>query len=352
MNGTTAPPHFDETLGALEQRQYQARPLCDVLDDVVSHNRRFIHHSDESTHWLVALWVAHTHGLDKWDYTGRLYIHAPQPGVGKSMQAKVMQRLCPNDYRTVGVSAPGLFRAIDDGRPTVFLDEADNQFKETGGRDKADVTAVINGGYERGNHVVRSVNGVARWYHTYAAMCVVGIDNGTLPEATRTRCIPVAMVPKPAGSTLEKFRPRLHEDWQDEIRWQLSNAALDWAVADCPFDNRQGDLWESLCAVAASAGGTWPERAAVAAERHLWRSDVPEGKRLLRSIKDWFDANPQHAKVQSAVLAAHVSSYDDLPSMQGKGVAQRLKGYGLEPRKRSESWYHRADLEPVWRQWL
>ena len=338
-------------LGEVEET-YAARPLSDVLDDVVAYNRRYVYHPDDSTHWLIALWVAHTHGLDRWDYTGRLYIHAPQPGVGKSMQAKVMQRLCPNDHKTVGVSAPGLFRAIALGRPTVFLDEADNQFSPWGGKDRDDVTAVINGGYEPGNNVVRSVGGQPVSYETYAAMCIIGIDNGTLPEATATRCIPVPMVPKPDGTDVERYRFREHQEFADEVRWQLSTAALDWRVQECPFSNRQADLWESLWTVALAAGGEWPERVRAASERHVWRHDVPEGKRFLEAVRDWFTKNPQETKVQSSVLAAHVSSYDDLPVMQGKGVAQRMKGYGVVPQKRSESWYHRAQLEAVWRLWL
>ena len=58
-------------LGEVDET-YTARALSDVLDDVVAHNRRYVYHPHESTHWLIALWVAHTHGLDRWDYTGRL----------------------------------------------------------------------------------------------------------------------------------------------------------------------------------------------------------------------------------------------------------------------------------------
>lgn len=342
---------LDGELGELGQ-EYASRPLRSVLDDVVAHNRRFVYHQHEETHWLIALWVAHAHGLDAWDYTGRLYIHAPQPGVGKTMQAKVIQKLCPNDHKTVGVSAPGLFRSIAMGRPTLFLDEADNQFSPYGGKDRDDVTAVINGGYEPGNYVVRSERGLPVSYETYSAMCIIGIDNGTLPEATRTRCIPVQMVPKPTGTSIERYRPREHQQFADEVRWQLSNAALDWSVSECPFENRQADLWEALWSVARAAGGLWPERVEKAAQRHCWKHAVPEGKRFLRAVRDWFDMHPRETKVQSSVLAAHVSSYDDMPVMQGKGVAQRMRGYDVTPQKRSESWYHRDQLEPVWNMWL
>lgn len=353
MQTATAPPSPSGELDELEDR-FAARPLSDVLDDVASYNRRFIYHQDESTHWLIALWVAHAHGLDTWDYTGRLYITAPDYGVGKSEQAKVMANLCPNAYRSASVSAPGLFGAIDEmGRPTLFIDEADNQFSPYGGKDKADVTSVINGGYEfDAPGVFRRVGGATREYRTYTAMAIVGKDNGTLPKATRTRCIPVQMVPKPPGSSVEKYRSRIHGDFHDEIRWQLSSAAMDYKLTPCPFNNRQADLWESLWSVAAAAGGEWPERCRVASERHQWKHDVSEGRLFLLAVRDWFEAHPQETKVQSSVLAAHVSSYDDLPRMEGKGVALRMQGYEVSPQKRSSSWYHREKLEPVWERWL
>lgn len=356
MTGTTALPEDlsptpDGALGELEPL-YEARPLGDVLDDVVAHNKRFIYHADESTHDLIALWVAHSHGLDKWDYSGRLYIHAPVPGVGKSAQAKVIERMTPNGHRTVGTSAPGLFRAIAQSRPTVFLDEADNQFSPTGGRDKADVTAVINGGYEPGNYVRRSVNGVSVPYETYTAMAIVGIDNGTLPEPTQTRCIPVRMSPIPAGVTTERYRWREYAEFDDEIRWQLTNAALDWEWTETPFKMRQADLWEAMWAVAKAAGGEWPERCRIAAERHQWRDVVSQQHRFLMAVRDWFTEHPAETKVQSSVLARWVSSYDDLPTMEGKGVAQRMNGFEVPRAKRSASFYHLSDLQPVFDKWL
>lgn len=347
--------HPDPVTGELGELEplYEARPLSDVLDDVVAHNQRFIYHADESTHWLMALWVAHTHALDKWDYSGRLYITAPQPGVGKSAQAKVIERMTPNGHRTVGTSAPGLFRAIADRRPTVFLDEADNQFSPYGGKDKADVTAVVNGGYEPGNYVQRSVGGVSVSYETYTAMAIVGIDNGTLPEPTQTRCIPVRMSPIPKGVETERYRYRLHGDFCDEVRWQLTNAAMDYEWTECPFKMRQADLWESLWAVAKAAGGEWPERCRKAAEHHQWRDAVSEQQRFLMAVHDYFVKHPAEKKVQSSVLAQWVSSYDNLPTMKGKGVAMRLqRGYEVFPQKRSESWYHLSDLQPVFDKWL
>lgn len=331
---------------------YPSRPLAAVLDDIVKHNQRFIYHPDESTHWLMALWVAHTHGLDKWDYSGRLYIHAPQPGVGKTAQAEVIKRMCPNELPIGGTSAPGLFRVVESGRPTVFMDEADNQFSPYGGKDKADVTQVVNTGYKPGWYITRSVGGHTVRYETYMAMCIIGIDNGTLPESTQTRCIPVRMLPIPKDVTIERYRYRLHTDFCDEIRWQLSVAALDWQWTATPFKMRQADLWEALWAVADSAGGPWPDRVRIAADRHLWDDNESEQRRFLLAVRDWFTSHPGQTRVQSSVLAQWVSSYDDLPQMAGKGVAARLKGYRVKPVKRSESWYKLTDLEPVFQQWL
>src|SRR4051812_42070754 len=121
-------------LGDLEA-PYDAETLSASLDRIVTFNKRFITHADESSHWLVALWVASTHAMPVWDWHGRLYITAPQPGCGKSTQAEVMALLSHNADQTASTSGPGLFRNISANQPTLFLDEAESQFSRNAGRD-------------------------------------------------------------------------------------------------------------------------------------------------------------------------------------------------------------------------
>ena len=64
----TAPPAGE--VGDLPAT-YKPEPLATTLDRVVAFNRRFVHHADDSTHDLIALWVAHTYGMPVWDWTGQ-----------------------------------------------------------------------------------------------------------------------------------------------------------------------------------------------------------------------------------------------------------------------------------------
>jgi hypothetical protein len=341
----TAPPAGE--VGDLPTT-YKPEPLAATLDRVVAFNRRFVHHADDSTHDLIALWVAHTYGMPVWDWTGRLYITAPQPGCGKSTQADVMALLSADALPASSVSGPGLFRAISAGPPTVFLDEAENQFSAYGGRDTEIVTAVVNGGYKRGAFVVRSESNVPVRHSTFAPLCIIGVDNGRLPDTTRSRCIPVRMTP---GADCERFRSRAHKDFAAEVATRFADAAIDWQIAECGT-MRQADLWEALYSVANAAGGDWPKRCAVAAERHVWDRKPSTSGLTLATVRDWFREHDRD-RVTSSVLADYLSANDELPRITPKALAPIMAGYRVYPTKSNGSMtYWRRDLAPVFARWL
>lgn len=329
---------------------YPPEPLSVTLDRIVEHNKRFVFHPHESTHHLVALWVAHTHAMSVWDWTPRLYITAPQPGCGKSMQAKVMEPLAFNGHRMAGTSAPGLFRLISAGKPTIFLDEAENQFSGNRNRDMDNVTMVVDGGYERGNFVNRSERNVSVAHETYTAMAIIGIDNGKMPETIRDRCIPLRM--RPGGSLPERYRAREHSEFVTEVQTRLAEAALDWRVVETPFNMRHADLWEPLWSVAHAAGGEWPARVKAAADHHTWDQKASVAARTLAAVRDYFREHDVD-RVASSMLAAHVTSFDDLPTMSAKTLAKVMQGYRVYPTKSNGVMtYWRKSLQPVFAEWL
>lgn len=329
---------------------YPPEPLAATLDRIVEFNRRFVHHRHDSTHDLVALWVAHTYGMPVWDFTGRLYITAPQPGCGKSTQAEVMAHLCPDAVQTASASGPGLFRLISTGSPTLFIDEAENQFSPHGGRDREIVTSVINAGYKRGFDVVRSESNAAAKHPIFAAIAIVGIDNGLLPDTTRSRCIPIRMTPGP--NIPEKFRPRRHEEFADEIGVRLAISALDWELVESEQSMRQGDLWESLFSVAEAAGDGWPERALLALREHRWNAEVSESAAILRGIHDYFDSTGVD-RVAGAALAGWLSNDDALPAISAKRLAMILRGYEIRSRKSNghQKYFH-DDFQESFTTWV
>lgn len=343
---STAP---DGEVGEVSQ-PYRAEPLATTLDRVVAFNRRFVHHELDSTHDLIAVWVAHTFAMPVWDYTPRIYITAPQPGVGKTKQATVAALLCPDSVEASSVSGPGLFREISARQPVVFLDEAENQWSPGGGRDKEIVTAVVNRGYEPDGFVIRSEGNAAVRHSVYAAVAIVGVDNGLLPETTRSRAIPVRMTP--GGGRAERFRRRQHAEFADEIRLHLSAAAMDYRVMDSGLDDRDADLWESLYAVADSAGGDWPARIRTAHQEHQWDQSVSQARLTLEVVQRYFKENKTD-RVSAAALAAYLTAEDALPVITPKGLHKVMSGYRVAPRKTNGvSTYYRGSFTHVFDVWL
>jgi hypothetical protein len=326
-----------------------AEAPAETLERMLSFHKRFIHHPDESTHHLAVLWAAHTHAMRKWRSTPRLYITAPEPGCGKSTQAELLAFFSPTAIQTANMTAATLFRLIDAHSPTVFMDEADNQFANPSNQ----LTAVINDGYTKSGSTWRTERGVPTRYSVYCALALIGIENGTLPEATRTRCIPIQMRPLPAGAKVQGFDEHDHELFKEDIHERLDELGGKVERVDSPYEGRLNQLWSPLFSVAKAAGGKWPERVARAAEKHQWEKIVSEPKRILRATKDYFDEHPKAVKVTSAELADFVSAYDDLPAISPKALAKTMGGYGVRSRKSNGSMrYFKADLEQVWEQWL
>lgn len=314
--------------------------LADTLNRLAEFNRRFLYHPDESTYDLTALWSAHTHSMQTWRATPRLYIVAPEPGCGKTTQAEVLSFASRNGILAGTTSTAGLFTIINSR--TVFLDETDNLFSAH--NERKVLTAVINAGYTPDGYVLRKDGPIP----VYGPLAFAGIEDGRMPETTRQRCIPIRMR---VGQPAEMFDPFDHIAYGDEVRARLAHASEGWSYIKPAQVNRNNQIWAALHSVAAAAGEDWPERAQAAQAVHQWPSEVNERKAVLAATWDYFDG-VKAERVTSSVLAAHISADDRLPHVTPKALAARMKGYGIEPRKISSMYYYRADFGPAWSEWL
>ena len=104
-----------------------------------------------------------------------------------------------------------------------------------------------------------------------------------------------------------------------------------------PLQDRDADVWESLITIADTVGGTWPNRARVAAVTLVTASkdiDPSLGIRLLADLRIVFGSRDQ--MTTKAVLGA-LNSLGEAPwgDLKGKplderGLALRLKQYGVK----------------------
>ncbi|MDN4162957.1 DUF3631 domain-containing protein [Nocardioides abyssi] len=339
MTTLPAPPETADAPDLLSTLPHET--LAETLDRLVEFQKRFVYHPHESTYDLTVLWAAHTHAMQTWRATPRLYIVAPERGCGKSTQADIIKFASHAGIRAGTSSTAGLFKICQ--LNTVFLDETDNLF--SGHPERKVLTAVINDGYTPDGFVLRKSGAIP----VYGALAFAGIENGTMPEATRQRCIPVQMR---VGEPEEAFDPYDHIAYHDEVQARLAKHSESWTWVKPTTVNRTNQIWAPLHSIAAAAGGDWPKRAREAQKRHQWPDEAENlPNEILSATRDYFDEH-KGDRVQSSVLADYLSAYDTLPNITPKALRPCMKAYGVEPRKISNWYYFRSDLEPVWNEWL
>src|SRR3954462_12724584 len=85
---------------------------------------RFVSYPSEHAHVAHALWIVHTHLMDRWDSTPRLAFLSAEPASGKPRALEVSELLVPNPVSTVNVSSAYLFRKVGtEPGATILFDE-------------------------------------------------------------------------------------------------------------------------------------------------------------------------------------------------------------------------------------
>jgi uncharacterized protein DUF3631 len=131
------------------------------------------------------------------------------------------------------------------------------------------------------------------------------------------------------------------------------------------FDNRLGDNYRLLLAIADLAGGEWPEKAREAAQRLSGTADIASvGTRLLAAIKAIFDETGADA-IGSADLLAKLTADPDAKWAEWKAgkpishaqLARLLTPFGIAPGPvrigtQQIRGYRRSQFEDSWERYL
>jgi Protein of unknown function (DUF3631) len=230
--------------------------------------------------------------------------------------------------------------------------------------------AVFNSGWTRGAVVLRCI-GDDKVPHAFPTFCprALGMKGRKLPETTLSRSIIIELKRKTADEKAQHFRavddPCLEELRQQALRWATDNAeALNGAEPQMPpgFDNRLGDNFRLLLAIADLAGGEWPERAREAAQTLSGAGDsASTGTQLLADIRAAFDEAKSDV-LSSADLVGKLTAEPDSQWAEwrsGKPITQNqlarlLKPFGIAPGQvritadRQSRGYRRVQFEDAW----
>jgi hypothetical protein len=221
------------------------------------------------THYLVlppgaavalTLWAAHAHAFAAFLLSPRLNLSSLQPGCGKTTTLDLLASLVPRPLRTENLTAPVLFRLVDQFHPTLLLDEVDTYLTAA-----EELRGLLNAGHKRGACAYRceGENNSVRAFKAFTPAVLAGI--GSLPDTLLDRSISVLLVPAKPGALTAHFDQR-HTEIETTLtrkltRWTRDNSAA-LQACDPPLPatafNRLADNWRPLFAIAQVAGGVWP----------------------------------------------------------------------------------------------
>lgn len=349
--------------------------LASMLSDIHGYLSRFIAYPSPDTAIAHVLWIAHCHAMDAWESTPRLAALSPEPGSGKTRLLELTDNLVPRPVEAVNVSAAYLFRKVADenGRPTILFDEIDTVFGPKANNNE-DLRGLLNAGHRQGavagRCVVRGKEILTEEIPAYCAVALAGLDD--LPDTIRTRSIIIRMRRRAPGETVEPYRRRLHAPEGHRLRDLLADMIgavepeLRCAIPTMPEGvvDRDADVWEPLLAIADKAGGSWPERARVAAVTLVTdsKAGTPSlGVRLLSDLRAIFADSEQLRtdEIIEKLCALEESPWGDLRGkpIDSRGLAQRLRKYDVKPKtirvmSATAKGYTRESLSDAWQRYL
>jgi hypothetical protein len=295
---------------------------------------------------VLALWGLATHLFDCFDAFPYLAITSPTKRCGKTRVAELLEMVCLNPLRAVGISVAALFRTIEAKKPTLIIDEAES-LRGKGERAEA-LREILNAGYRKGQTVIRCVGGngkdyKTREFETFCPKALVLI--GSLPDTLADRSIPVEMRRR-TTEPLERFRfDRAKRETRSLVasvkQWAKAHraAVARWYHANdlsC-LEDREAELWLPLFAVCAVLA---PERLAeleaialrlAGAKAASEPSDL--GIKLLADIRDVFDEVSED-RLRTEVLVFNLNAHGESPWPawnHGKGLNPYNLGRLLAP---------------------
>src|SRR5262249_20828096 len=294
---------------------------------------------------VIPLWIAFAWTHDVATFSPILVIQSADADSGKTTMCKVIALLTPRAHVIAEPTGPVFYRFVDQYHPTLIVEDADQLLAR-----RPDLAHIVNVGWTRNTSIYRTnVSGHPQKFDTFCPKVLSGIDLlAHLRPATRTRCLPVNLLPKLASEKVTSFRKA--DD--DEKFYELRRKALRWATDNKETiknaspampegcTNRIEENFTFMFAIADLAGGGWPKRARAAAVTLMRDFNEPSlGRKLLAALRELFTR--KGGRLISDELPALLVVYDESVwgDYCGTGrpvtkwqVAALVRTYGIKPK--------------------
>lgn len=300
---------------------------------------------EPQTRIAAALWILYTWAIDAMQIAPIACITAPEKRCGKTQLLTLIGELCYKPLSTSNISSPAMYRAIEEWKPTLLIDEADTFLKEN-----EDLRGVINAGHSRKNAFVVRCDGddnKPTRFNVYCAKAISGI--GHLPETIKDRSIILELRRKLPSEQKQRLRHGDEAEWHNVrrkcLRWVNDNfEAIKTTRPQLPeqLHDRAQDNWESLFIIAQLASDEWLAKANHAALQidGAEIASLSVNEQLLTDIKQIF-SHYSHSKIHSEVLVSELNADNEkmwASWNKGKPITQnqlatRLKLFCIKSKK-------------------
>jgi len=300
----------------------------------------------EGSATALALWAVHAHAHEAAWVSPILAVTSPEKRCSKTRVLTLLEALTPRALLAANITPATPFRAVEDMKPTLLIDEADTFL-----RGREELRGILNSGHtRRAAFVLRTVGDdhEPRRFSTWWPKAIAMI--GDLPDTLEDRSIPVPIrrkTPDETVATLRLDRTGDPEELSRKVaRWvddHLDALGSEDHEAPKELHDHAADNWRPLLAIADMAGGPWPEQArqaalVLAAEQEDENASI--GIRLLTYLRAIFRRSARD-RLFTDQLLEELHKLEESPWREfGKmkkplsaiGLARLLKRYKVRPR--------------------
>lgn len=330
--------------------------LADVLDEVRAIFDAYVYASPTSLDAL-ALWTVFTHVYDAFGIAPLLDLTSPAMRCGKTSTMVIVGSLGKDTLLASNVTPAGIFRVIEQSKPSLMIDEAD-----TFAAMSEELRGILNSGHTRRTAFVIRVEGDAReprTFSTFGPKAIAAI--GSLPPTIEDRSVKIALTRKPTSAV----KADAYDEEGVRMACNPARSKIARAADDCLAEieaveverprglhDRAWNNWRPLLAIAAVAGEDWYSRAVTAAVTLSSGGDEPDETLLaLRHVYETLRDFSYDGRLSTEDVLFHLVARDDGPWAEkwardlnadrarrdirgpSAALAKLLKPFGIRPRK-------------------
>lgn len=339
-----------------KQLKFIPPPLCEedvsfkeTLNNCIDLLKKFVWMS-ESEAIVISLWVASTWFVDSLDLVPYLLITSKTKACGKTKLLEFLERLVRFPIKAGDCTSASVFRLMDQGSPTLLMDEVDQYLKDRDG-----FSSILNNGNTRSGKVFRSASNInggfsdnVKTYNCFGFKAIAGIKSEQLYDTLTSRSIVIYLMRKPENlANKKRIKFKQHEEEFKSIRQRFYTLSIrfgeevrkltDSGEIEFPneFNDRQIDCYEPIWAMLECMADGNTQRICKNACQMCLTSTLSPELRLLHIVYEIVKKNKQDW-ITTSKLIKELNNMPDYIELSCTKLSRNLATFDIKPKQLSQ----------------